>query len=203
MTLLLLVRHGETAWNAERRLQGRRDVPLSGIGRAQIRALAPKVAAGAPTAVVASPLLRSQETATLLGHDEVVIDERWQEADLGAWTGRTREALIAVGDGDYAAWRAGRYTPPGSEPLPEMRERVAEALDDLRSHERVLVVTHGGPIRAACTLLVGLPPAHLVPVLPGSLTVFDLSGTSPRLRAYNVTGSHQHANVSLSTDPPD
>lgn len=214
MTLLVLVRHGETAWNAERRLQGREDVALSARGRAQVWALAPLVARFAPTAVTTSPLRRARETAALLGvggahgagqDGGIAVDERWQEADLGAWTGRTRAELVAAGDGAYAAWRAGTHVPPGAEPFAEMAERVTAAVEQLAGRGGVqLVVTHGGPVRAACAELVGLAPAALVPVSPGSATVFDLSGPRPRLRAFNATGDVEPATGGTeSGDAPD
>jgi len=200
MRSLLLVRHGETTWNAERRLQGRRDISLSERGRQQIEAIRPLVASVESTAVVVSPLARAMESCDLLGLRPTHVDPRWQEADLGAWTGRTQDELIAVGDGGYAAWRAGMLAPPDSEPLTDLRDRVRAALEDIEGEDRVLVVTHGGPIRAVCSLLVGLEATRLVPVQPGSLTAFDLSGTAPRLRGYNVTPVHGHP---LLADPPD
>lgn len=200
MKALFLVRHGETAWNAERRLQGRQDVSLSERGRVQIEAIRPLVQAIESTAVVVSPLARARESCDLLGLDVTHVDDRWQEADLGSWTGRTREELLAVGDGGYAAWRAGVLSPPGSEPLADLHDRVRSALEDLEAEERVLVVTHGGPIRAVCSLLVGLEPARLMPVQPGSVTAFDLSGAFPRLRGYNVTPVD---GLSLLSQAPD
>ena len=92
---LLLVRHGETAWNAEHRLQGDHDVPLSDTGRAQARGPAPLGAAHAPAHVVVSPLARARDTAELLGHPGGLCDPRWQEAHLGEWTGRRRDELSA------------------------------------------------------------------------------------------------------------
>lgn len=210
MRALLLVRHGETGWNAERRLQGQEQVPLSPRGHDQVRDLRPLVAslrAGAPsTRVICSPLLRARESCAGLGLVPDLVDARWQEADLGDWTGRTREELVAVGDGGYAAWRAGRLTPPRAEPLELLRARVAQAVAGLvdgdgAEVDTVVVVTHGGPIRAACDELVGLSAAHLVPVSPGSLTAFDLSGPLPRLQAYNLRPTV--APGQLADDPPD
>ena len=185
---LLLVRHGETVWNAERRLQGNRDVPLSTAGRAQAAALAPTVAAHRPSCVVTSPLARTRETAELLGHPGDRRDARWQEADLGDWTGQLSDALRA-GGGDYDAWRAGLLTPPGGEPFAALTARVAAALADLcrePAGDAVLVVTHGGPIRAAVQHLLGLEPARVVPVGPASLTLIDIGAAGARLRGYNI-----------------
>ncbi len=131
---------------------------------------------------------------------DMQVHARWQEADLGEWTGRSRDDLIAVGDGAYAAWRAGTLSPPGSEPLSALRQRVASALASLAAHDVVLVVTHGGPIRAACRQLVDLHPSHLVPVQPGSLTAIDLDGGQARLRTYNLT---PQTTGQLLGEPPD
>ncbi|MHA6627529.1 histidine phosphatase family protein [Pseudonocardia sichuanensis] len=185
---LLLVRHGETVWNAERRLQGDRDIPLSATGRAQASALAPVVAAHAPACVVTSPLARTRETAELLGFPGERHDARWQEADLGDWTG-LRTAVLRERGGAYAAWRAGRFTPPGGEPFAALTERVAAGVADLRADPGggvVLVVTHGGPIRAVLRHLLGLEPARIVPVGPASLTVLDLGVDGARLHGYNI-----------------
>lgn len=194
---LLLARHGQTEWNAARRLQGRADLPLSAIGAAQGRSLRHLVAPFAPRHVVVSPLTRAVQTSRLAGHADAVVDDRWQEADLGEWTGRSTTALTGQEALDYADWRAGRLDPPGAECFAHMRERVGAAVDDiLTTGVTTLVVTHGGPIRAACDRLVGLAPGSLVPVHPGSLTILELDGR-PRLLAYNLTSRV------IAGDPPD
>lgn len=209
MTVLLLVRHGETEWNQRRLLQGDHDVPLSDVGRAQVRTLAPVVARLRPDHAICSPLSRTRETAALLGHPDAAPDERWQEAHLGRWTGRSSIELRALHPADYLAWRAGRHTPPDGESFDAVADRVAAALDSsldpgTGQDGTVLVVTHGGPVRAVCRELVGLDPASVVPVAPASLTIFDVNGERPgggrwtaRLRAYNVTGADS------TEDPPD
>jgi probable phosphoglycerate mutase len=180
---LLLVRHGETPWNAARRLQGVADPALSPAGRAQAAALAPMVAALAPDAAVASDLRRARETAELLGFPDARLDRRWRESQLGRWTGRATDELPP---GHHREWRAGRRTPPGGESWEALGARVGSALADLRGEVgTVLVVTHGGPIRRALALLVGLGPDRIVPPRTGSLTVVDV-GERARLRAYNV-----------------
>ena len=207
MTVLLLVRHGETDWTRQRLLQGDSDVPLSDAGREQARALASVVARFRPGVVVCSPLSRARETAELLGHTDPLPDERWQEAHLGSWTGRSSVELRAAQPADYTGWRSGRSTPPGGESFDALVDRVTAALDAALGAApgpdgTVLVVTHGGPVRAACQVLVGLGPAAVVPVAPASLTVFDVDGRdrgrwAARLRAYNLTGAGP------TGDPPD
>lgn len=130
--------------------------------------------------------VRARETCELLGFHDAESDDRWREADLGAWTGLHTTSLDDRQAADYARWRAGELDPPGAEPFAAMTERVQASVDELRAKgASTLVVTHGGPIRSVCQRLLGLEPRHVVPVHPGSLTVLDLEG-SPRLAAYNL-----------------
>ncbi|WP_075295647.1 MULTISPECIES: histidine phosphatase family protein [unclassified Pseudonocardia] len=182
---LVLVRHGETAWNAGHRLQGDADVPMSDSGRAGVRALRPVLDVHGADHVVVAPLGRTRETAELLGLSTAGTDARWREAHLGEWTGRSVPDLPAD---RYAEWRAGRAAPPGGESFAELTERVLAGLADLPGEGTTVVVSHGGPIRIVLRHLVGLPPEKLVPVGPATLTVVDRSGALDRLHAYNIGG---------------
>lgn len=192
MNKLLLVRHGETAWNASKVLQGQADIPLSGQGQVQAQQLAPLVAYWAPCAAHASDLLRARQTAELLGWPHAAIDARWREADLGEWTSRPAEELLISDSKRYQRWRDGLESPPGGESMAQLRARVAAALAALHEQSgNVLVVTHGGVIRAVLALTLGLTAERIVAVDPGSLTILDMSAT-PRLLAYNhVPVGHQ------------
>lgn len=197
MSRLLFLRHGETEWNERRILQGQADPPLSARGRQQARAITGFVTAYGPDLALCSDLQRARETAAIVGFAEACSDPSWREADLGAWTGASIKALRAERPEDYQAWREGRLTPPDAESFEQLCARVDGALAALTEQEGVvLVVTHGGVVRAACTILLGLRPANLVPVDPGSLTVIDVGG-KPRLRAFNARPEI------TSLDPPD
>lgn len=190
MKQLFLVRHGETEWNAKRRLQGQTDIGLSDHGRAQARALAPLVAAQVPDLAVTSDLIRASETAALLGHADAAPRPGLREQSLGQWSGRDIADLTRDAPDAYRAWRAGRLTPPEGEDWPAFRARVktalCAALDDC--DRAALAVCHGGVIRAALDALIGLPPARIIPVGPASLTILAHDGTDFRLEAFNVTG---------------
>lgn len=195
MTRLLLVRHGETAWNKERRLQGQEDIPLSPRGLEQARALSPVVRPFAPATVIASDLKRARQTAEALGYGDCRSDVRLREADLGEWVGLSAEELMATKAADYLAWRAGTLTPKGAESFEVLAERVRRAIADLvGAPGPVLVVSHGGVVRAALAILLDLYPDKLVPVSPGSLTVVDVPAGRPsadasaKLHSYNLTG---------------
>lgn len=197
MTRLIFVRHGETAWNSERRLQGQADVGLSAAGLRQVMALRPLVQGLAPDAVVASDLRRTMETCVALGYEGPRLDQRLREADLGAWTARSIEQLRADEGEAYGAWRAGSYTPDGAESWETLLERVGGAVDGLvAAGGNQLIVTHGGPIRAACMHLLDLHPRHVLPVAPASVTVIEVNHR-PRLAVYNLTARP------LEIDTPD
>lgn len=196
MKRLLLVRHGETVWNSERRLQGQEDIPLSARGIEQARSLAPVVRAFAPATVVASDLKRAHQTAEALGYGACKLDERLREAHLGAWVGLRAADLLREEPASYLAWREGTLTPPEGESFEQLQVRTLAVLQDvLREPGPVLVVTHGGVVRAALAQLLGLYPDRIVPVSPASLTIVDVEegaleagSGGAKLHSFNVTG---------------
>ena len=183
---LILVRHGESEWNASGRVQGQADPGLSAAGREEALRIAPLVLAERPEVVVSSDLRRAAETAALLGAGPVETDARWRESAMGDWTGRTSAELLADPSGAFAAWREGRESPPGGESFDQMRARIGAAARDLQARgvARAVVVTHGGPVRAACAELAGLLPWSLVPVPNACVTIIEMDAR--RLRAFAV-----------------
>lgn len=170
-TTLLLLRHGVTEYTRERRFSGRggADLPLTALGHAQARAAAEAVGAtGGVDAVVASPLLRTRETAQhvsdLLGVD-VSVDDDWAECAFGEWDGLTSAELARRQPAEMAAWQASSaVAPPGGESFDEVERRVLVARDrTLARHtgSRVLVVTHSTPIKQLVRCLLGAGPEAL------------------------------------------
>jgi broad specificity phosphatase PhoE len=184
---LILVRHGESEWNSAGRVQGQADPGLTEAGRDEARLLAPLVRAQGPAVAVTSDLRRAVETGRLLLPEPAATDPRWRESGMGDWTGRSAAELLADPQGRFAAWREGHADPPGGESWGDVCARVAEAVRDLRATgvPRALVVTHGGPVRAACAVLADLAPDQLVPVGNASLTIIDLDRRG-RLVAFAV-----------------
>lgn len=183
---LILVRHGQSTWNAEGRLQGIADPPLTARGRREAAALRPLVEALAPERVVSSDLARARETAALLTSAPAEPDPRWREVNLGAWTGRAAAELTRAERAELERWREGRADPPEGETWERARDRLRDALDALAAsgERRVLVVTHGGAIRAVCGLLGGPDLAHLVGAPNASFSVVETE--PPRLLAFGV-----------------
>jgi broad specificity phosphatase PhoE len=159
-TTIVLVRHGETDWNRERRFQGHADIPLNDAGRRQARELAELLRAEGLSAVYTSPLGRARETAEIVAERlELTPIElaALREIDVGDWQGLTVDEVRArYPEQASVAWRSGW---PNGETHEELSDRVVPALLDLarqREGERILGVTHAGPIRAALGAATGL-----------------------------------------------
>jgi probable phosphoglycerate mutase len=168
---IVLVRHGQSTWNAEGRLQGQADPPLSKLGRSEALALHGALAGFPADRVVSSDLRRARETAAALGHPEARPDPVWREIDVGEWAGRLLADLPA---GPEPAWRGGDLLPPGGERWDELEARVADALDGLAAQGgEWLVVTHGGVIRAAVAYATGADARRIAGPGNASVTVVE------------------------------
>jgi glucosyl-3-phosphoglycerate phosphatase len=168
---IVLVRHGQSTWNAEGRLQGQADPPLSDLGRREAARLRGVFAGFPAERVVCSDLRRTRETAAALGHPEAVPDPVWREIDVGEWAGRLLADLPA---GPEPAWRGGDLLPPGGERWEELEARVADALDALTARGGDwLVVTHGGVIRAAVSYVSGADARRMAGPGNASVTVLE------------------------------
>jgi broad specificity phosphatase PhoE len=154
VTELLLVRHGETAWNAEQRFQGHADPPLNDVGREQARALADELAAEQLDAIYTSDLRRASETAEIVAARlgiEVIRRRELREIDVGDWQGLTWEEIEEQYPDGRSRWEEHGHGWEGGETYEQLRERVVAALWEIAaSHPggRVLVVGHGGTIRS-------------------------------------------------------
>jgi broad specificity phosphatase PhoE len=139
MTELLLVRHGETDWNAAGRLQGHTDTPLNDYGRRQARELAERLATDGADAIYASDLARARETAEILAERlglTVVVDPQLREKDWGNWEGLDpveRDRVEFVGE--------------STEAHHDRMVRAVRRIGDAHPAERVVIVTHGGSLR--------------------------------------------------------
>lgn len=149
---LLLARHGETDWNAERRLQGWAEVPLNARGCEQARRLALRLTDEPIARIFASDLARARETAEVLAAPHglaVETDPRLREQNYGEWEGRVLPDFSRR-DPEFHRLRAEpEFRPPGGESKDDLRHRVldfvAERLREARE-ETILVVCHGGPL---------------------------------------------------------
>jgi len=177
ITDLLVVRHGQSEWNAIGRWQGHADPSLSELGRRQ--AFVAALSIGALDGIVSSDLLRAAETAAIiseqLGVGPVVVDDRLRERNVGEWTGLTRAEI----DKGWAGWIEAARQPEGFEDLDDVLARVLDAFQAI--HEAspggsLLVVTHGGVIRC-------LARSHGLDDIP----IANLAGLTVRISADGQT----------------
>lgn len=147
VTPMLVVRHGQSEWNALGRWQGQEDPPLSDLGRAQATMAATLL--GSIDVVVSSDLQRATETAAIiagtLGVGPVLVEPDLRERHAGEWQGLTRAEI----EERWPGWLAERRRPPGFEETRPFTDRVLRALDEIEAlypGAEVLVVSHGGVI---------------------------------------------------------
>ena len=196
---VMLVRHGESWWNAAGLWQGQQGPGLSDLGQRQAKVTAAFLAAHVDDAalLVSSDLARVTETAEPAARAlglPLRTDERLREIDVGWWSGLTTDEVLARAPGDMAAIRGGDDLPRGgAETVGDLRARVAPAVAELAAScdgGTTLIFSHGGPVRAIVGEALGLSIID-ERVLAGpdncSRTVVTYRGGRPRLACYNET----------------
>ena len=164
MHTVFFIRHGETDWNAERRMQGQREADLTARGREQAETNARAAAALGVDAIYASPLRRARQSAEPLARRaglDIVCDDRLKEWRAGDWSGCLYTEIPARWPAEWAAWRADMWTyrPPGAENFEDLLARGGAFLDDLlKTDGCAAVVSHGFIGRAMMSMLAGLEP---------------------------------------------
>jgi broad specificity phosphatase PhoE len=166
VTTILLARHGETDWNREGRFQGHADPPLNRTGLDQAVELSVALMAAELAAIYSSPLRRALETAEVIAASrrlEPVTVDGLREVDVGSWSGLTRAEIEQRFPEQYLRWLDYGQGWEDGETYEEMGKRAVAALLELAAAhegERVLAVTHGGPIRAAFAFAAGTSHAE-------------------------------------------
>ncbi|MEP6697834.1 MAG: histidine phosphatase family protein [Pseudonocardiales bacterium] len=157
---LLLWRHGRTGWNATGRGQGRLDIPLDDVGRKQALQAAPYVAALEPDAILTSDSSRAADTAAAVAEITglpIRCEPRLREMHLGVMQGLTREEASQCYPAETAAYEAGDPAPSGREPFDAIAGRAVPAVLEPQV-ATLLVVSHGGTIRAVLNSLLEVRP---------------------------------------------
>jgi glucosyl-3-phosphoglycerate phosphatase len=210
---LVVWRHGQTAWNAQRRFQGHSDIPLDATGREQARDAARYLAAMHPGAIFSSDLVRATETAAYLGELTglpVQLDKDLRERGGGSWEGLTDREIREGYPAEYAAW-----IPPDGEPVSAVADRAAGALQRIadgldgdggrdrhdgpdgrggpdarggRDAALAVVISHGAAINLGISRLLGLPERTRVlgPLGNCSWSVLGRRADRWRLLEHNV-----------------
>ncbi|HTZ63466.1 MAG TPA: histidine phosphatase family protein [Solirubrobacteraceae bacterium] len=174
-----MARHGQTAYNLERRFQGQLPVPLDETGRRQAAELAERVDEHGFSALWCSTLQRARETAEVVAERlgmEIAYDARLAETDAGDWTDLLFSEVQAQAPELFAKFLAGdpSFAFPGGESFAQQEERVASALQDVEAGALpALVICHGMVIRAALSTRAGRWQAHAERVPNGALVALD------------------------------
>lgn len=162
--LLYCIRHGESVYNAEGRIQGQADIPLSPLGRRQSRAVAELLVSRPIEAIFSSPLARAGETAAAIGEAlglPVEYDARLQEIHAGIFQGLAWNEIERSHPDEAARWLAQEpdFVIPGGESRRSLMDRGRAALEAIRATDRrqVVVVSHGGLLSAAFKALLEIP----------------------------------------------
>jgi broad specificity phosphatase PhoE len=162
VTTILLARHGESDWNVELRWQGHADRPLTRRGRAQADALADRLEAYPLAAIYASDLRRALDTARAVARRhgiDVVARRDLREVDVGSWSGRSRAELESRFPEQIARWENGAKGWDDGESYEQMAARIIRAVGEIAAEhpgDQVLVVSHGGSVRAVHAHALGM-----------------------------------------------
>lgn len=195
MIRVLLVRHGETPWNKDHRLQGRSDISLADSGREQATVTGGFVRAQNPRQGHASALVRTQQTYAAFGLDHPPrIWDTLVEQGLGEWEGAYAASVRDAEPEQFAGWRAGAYTPAGGETQQDLSDRMLAAFceivrataeteptpsPDLSFDVRTTVaVSHGAALRVLLERLQLIDRSQSIPLTPAAVTVVDVPLTT-------------------------
>ena len=194
MAQLILIRHGETVWNQQRRMQGQQDSPLSETGLRQARQLARRFAQETFGALYSSDLGRAHETARSVADatgKDIIVDARLRERHFGVFEGLTASEIEARYPTEYECFKSRdpAYVVPGGESAQQFRERSIACLRELAERhagDTIVVVTHGLVLdmayRAAHAIALGEP--RPVPLLNASLNIFRYEGQRWRCESW-------------------
>jgi alpha-ribazole phosphatase len=200
-TRLLIVRHGQTDWNIERRFQGQTDIPLNAAGLTQARAIAQHLSNEKPTAILSSDLRRAWKTAEMIqevlcrnDRYPLIPEPRLREMCFGEWEGLVYEEIQARQPQQLMRWETDlvNTAPPGGETLLEVAERVGAVYKELvlsYPDKTLMVVGHGGSLQLMIANAVGISPGNFwkIHLSNASLTELQIYPEGAILMSLNST----------------
>jgi broad specificity phosphatase PhoE len=199
--LIFLVRHAESTWNRQKKIQGQKDPPLSTYGKREAKLVGKRFRELPFDAVYSSPQRRALETArSIVGKKaEISIDEDLREICLGKWEGRTVSQIRKKSGENFERWvvRPDRIPIPGGEDFRAFVRRVKKALRKIeRNHPdgNVLLVGHGGVISTYVTVVLNIKPVDVwcVTVKNASVTIVEVKNGIRRLVTFNDISHLMH-----------
>lgn len=212
-TTILLIRHGQTDWNAEGRWQGHADVPLNELGRQQAQLLAGRLKAWPISAIYCSDLKRASETAAIIAREldlEPISDRQWRERDTGLFSGLTRAEIQEQYPEVWALLRQGVVDIPGAESSAALTRRaqgVLQALLERHNGETIAVVSHGGTLRAVIAEVLNIPVVETMRLRVGGNTGLSIVSIReeghPILERLNDVAHLEYADSNYGVDGTD
>ena len=198
MTLWMLVRHGETDWNKQHRIQGHADAPLNATGIEQAERLASRLAHVRIDAVYSSDVSRTRKTAEIIAEGRGIgVRElsELRERNYGRWEGVTQEEWQATDPEGFAHWKRSpdTYTPPGGESLDEVLARTSRAAEHIKEQhlndDSIVVAGHGAALLVLVVHLLDLPLTYRNNFTLGntSLSVLDVGAEHTVIQLWNDT----------------
>lgn len=204
-TRLLLIRHGQTAWNADGRFMGQMDIELDEKGLRQAEAVGRRLALERPQAIYASDLKRAFQTAESIRRSiaescapeeppPLIREPALREMSFGSWEGLNYQQISAAYPEALQAWEADylHYSPQGGESATQMVERVLAAharIVERHPEASVMLVAHGGSLQALLTHLIGLPIDRIwqIPMSNTGISELSLYPAGAILNRFNDT----------------
>jgi probable phosphoglycerate mutase len=215
MIELLIIRHGETAWNVERRLQGHVDIPLNETGLQQARALSIALGNEHIDAIICSDLQRAIQTAEIIARPKNLvcqINPLWRERSFGGFEGELINTLEQRFPVEYAAWRSYQVDSrfpvnaqgvDNGESVRQFNARIENALIDMVANyadQKIAVVAHGGILECAYRMSQQLPlnAPRNVSMLNASINRFELSVVNGQIQLQLIQwGDVAHLDAAL------
>jgi phosphoserine phosphatase len=197
---LYFVRHGQTEWNAIRRMQGQWNSDLTELGKRQADTNGRFLSQLGIEHIVASPLDRTRQTAEIINEHlglEVSFDHRIKEWDCGDWSGEMWDQVANKWAEEFNAWQEDQfhYRGPNCENYPDMIERVAPFLEETLAldHQRIAVVSHGMIGRVMVGTLLAMTGDHMLSFSQPNDVIFHLaSGGESFIAHHYVRGDGPH-----------
>ena len=168
-TNIFLIRHGETEWNKQNRLQGNKDSPLTPCGMKQAREVKKSLEQISINHAYVSPLKRARDTLKIILEDrelEATIKDNLREISLGPWEGKTRQETALSHPNEYAVFweRPDLFDLPGADTFQELQNRMVDELESIfanNKNKNILVVSHWVAIKVALAHYSSTPISHL------------------------------------------
>ena len=194
-TMIYIVRHGETDWNIEQKMQGHTDIPLNTNGEKQAQAIAKDLKNIQLDIIYSSPLSRALDTATIINNHhktKLITDNALRERQFGELEGKTYEEINAYHPSLLfnASWNFPNYRPPGGESVNDIKTRVSAFAQNILKKNQgksILIVSHGVTLRILIGTFIGVPPEQLTQlrIKNAALTVIEISNGIPTLHVIN------------------